>query len=168
MRRPFRPPGGSRGVLLVRPLVLGIAVACAGDDGGEIPRVDRPCTDGEPARCGFGGGADATRNAVLVCEGGQWSAAHDCGVGETCSDDDDRGAVSCTAELDQVIYGDHNGPCAVAGAQSCSFERDFVLVCEGGTWSIATNCSTDVLHCTYVTPDDDDACTEADGCFVCD
>lgn len=152
---------------LLRPLAIGGILACGGDDGGEVPRAGSPCDDGEPARCGVGEGADATRNAVLVCDGDAWSAAVDCGKGETCSDDDDRGAVVCTDELDQVIYGEQAGACAVPGAQSCSFELDFVLVCEGGKWTIDTNCATNVLHCTFVTAQDDETCADPDGCITC-
>ncbi len=107
------------------------------------------------------------RNAVLVCDDGTWSEALSCGTGETCSDDEVRGAVACTDKFDQLIYGEQSGPCAVDGAQSCSFEREFVLLCEDGNWSIGTNCSTDVLLCTLLTGDDDPSCSSADGCLSC-
>ncbi len=152
---------------MLRAVAIGGILACGGDDGGDVPRAGAACDDGEPARCGLGEGADATRNAVLVCDADTWSEALDCGAGETCSDDEGRGAVVCTDELDEVIYGEQAGACAVPGAQACAFERDFILVCEGGTWAIDTNCSTDVLHCTFVTAGDDTSCADAKGCLVC-
>lgn len=130
-------------------VTIGVVLGC--DDGGgdpPAPRVDEVCEDGEPARCGIGLGSDTTKNRVLVCSGDAWSEGVQCGEFSECSDDASSGAVLCEAgDEPAILYGEHTGSCEVAGAQSCSFERDFVLVCEAGTWNIATNCSTEVQHC---------------------
>lgn len=152
---------------MLRAFAVGGILACGGDVGGEAPRVGAPCDDGEPARCGRSEGSDTARNAVLICDGDTWSEAHDCGVDETCRDDEGRGAVVCTDELDEVIYGEHAGACAVPGAQSCSFERDAILVCEGGKWTIDTDCTENIQHCAFVPAQDDADCSEPDGCLVC-
>jgi len=144
--------------------VIGVVLGCASEEGEPpAPRHDDPCMDGEPARCGFGDGLDATKNAVLVCDGGTWSTGIECGAFSECIDDTERGAVLCEqGDEAEIAYGEHAGNCAVDGAQACSFERDFVLVCEGGKWNIATNCSSEVLHCAL-----QDASTGAGMVFVC-
>ena len=152
---------------MLRPLAIGGILACGGDEGAAIRRDGDPCDDGEPARCGRSEGSDGARNAVLVCDRDTWSEALDCGAGETCRDDEGRGAVVCTDELDEVIYGEHTGACAVAGARACSFELDAILRCEGGTWIIDTDCTTDILHCAFVPAEDDADCADPDGCLVC-
>lgn len=151
----------------IRGVVIGIAAGCASTGGGAVPRVGDACDDGEPARCGMPEGSSDSKNVVLVCDGDTWSSALVCVDMQQCSDDEDRGAVLCSHSAGANVFGEHNGSCDVDGAQACSFDGDFILECEGGTWTIATNCSTGVQNCALVESGDDPTCTDGDGCLVC-
>lgn len=142
-------------------------VACS-DPPSSVPRATEACNDPEPARCGRGQGQATLRNQVLVCDDGTWQAAVACPNNGTCRDDSERGAVLCTDENRVALpYGEQDGPCDVADAQACSTDLDFILECTDGTWSIATNCSTDIARCTLVDEDADPPCDEASGCLRC-
>lgn len=142
-------------------------LACArAEDGGEAPRVGEACETGAAARCGIATGADDREDTIVVCENEVWTSALGCEQGETCFDDDARGAVGCTVINDEIVYGEYLGPCDVAGAQACSFDRDFVIGCEQGEWALARNCSTEALSCDLVTPDEDAQCDAAE-CVGC-
>lgn len=157
--------------LAVAGLLSSSLVACSTSSEGP-PRATEACDAPEPARCGLGEGLDAKANTVLVCDdaaaGAAWDVGLVCPNGGSCQDDDARGAVLCIDE-DRVEtpYAEQSGPCDVADAQACSFDLDFILVCEGGSWSIATNCSTDVARCTLVDQGSDPACDAAGGCLLC-
>lgn len=159
---------GGRGIVrrACAALLLGWLAAC-GDDGGggPTPRVGEDCPDEGLLRCGIGDIADA-QDTIVRCDHGSWVEALACGTGEACENHSERGAVSCSMVNDLVIYGDLNQPCEASGAQACSLDRDFVLHCEGGTWTLQTNCSTEVMRCGY-RDEGDEGCTDAAGCVVC-
>lgn len=153
--------GGSR---LLRWALVGLLAGCGNEpEGGEAPREGEACSSEGTSRCGLAGGSDA----VLNCENGSWAEAVACGAGEQCADEPARDAVSCTDINDLHVYAQLHGPCAVAAAQACSFDRDFTLQCDGGEWQIETNCGTNVQACTLIDAGDDPSCTRDDGCIVC-
>lgn len=153
----------------LRWVALGLLTACGGDDGdtGPTPRAGEPCTMGAAARCGIAEGNDEKLDAVLACDDGVWTQLLWCGQGEQCHDDRERGAVVCSKDNEELVYGEFNGACDVEGGQACSIDRRYAMHCEGGVWSIESNCSTDVLDCTLVDAQDDPSCSDPAGCIAC-
>lgn len=160
--------GGPRHPRWLRLGVLGMLLGCGSDPAdGPTPRLGEACEQDKTTRCGIDGGTDAELDTVLSCENGKWTQAVACGDGEHCAEDPSRDAVSCTDINDLHVYALLHGPCEVAGAQACSYDRDFSLLCEGGEWQLETNCSTNVQACSLIDAGDDPSCSDDDGCIVC-
>ena len=105
---------------------------------------------------------------MLACEDGTWTQLLHCGDGEACRDDAERGAVACTVDAnDEIVYGEFEGPCEVDGGEACSTDRSYAMICEGGSWTIGTNCNSEVLTCALLGSEDDPMCSDPDGCIGC-
>lgn len=119
-----------------------------------------------PVRCGHASTQRNDPNAILLCQDGAWVSALRCPAGETCFDDDARGAPACTDRNDAVPYGAVSQPCEVEDGQACSVDRTLLLVCTDGAWTSMSNCGAEIELCTLLREGDGD-CTEPDGCVVC-
>jgi hypothetical protein len=145
-------------------VLLGVVLGCT-DEGSDAVLGD--ACEGTAPVC-----ARATTSAdlrhVAVCLEGIITDIFTCPAMESCVASGIPGTAACSEGNSIVPYAPLNEPCPEPGVSACSFDRRWMLRCDGGdpTWTIESDCSDVVLECGAVTPLQDASCTD-EHCVRC-